>query len=145
MDSKRAGGIAIFGVIVLMLIWAMLNLLPNTASAPISNGDGSNTASPTEAGGPEVVVTRTVEGDVYTYSGAIPVPTPCHMLTSSASVAYTATTEVLVALTIKKPGAGEICAQVITPQEFTAAVTSKSNPEFKLTLDGKPARVTIKE
>jgi hypothetical protein len=144
MDSKRAGGVAIFGVIVLIAIWGLLSLLPGTAAAPRTQGEQASTAGGVDAAtAPEVTVSYSRQGSVHTYEGTIDTPTACHSLVSSTSAAYGTHTSVTIALSVIKPEPGAVCAQVITPQKFATSVTSKSEPVLTVTINGKPAKVVL--
>ena len=146
MDSKRAGGVAIFGVIALLLIWGLLSLLPNTAVAPISETPaGQQAASAPMVTGPNVVVVHTSKSGMHTYSGQIQTPSSCYAITSSTSVSYAVPTVVTLALTTQLLQGSHTCSPGPIAQQFATELSSKTMPQFSLTVDGKPAQVTLKE
>ena len=68
---------------------------------------------------------------VHTFEGIIDMPTPCHTLEGSVSMASPHT--ITIAL-ITKAGEG-VCAQVITPQTFSVSLANGPLVEVKVTLN----------
>lgn len=141
MDSKRAGTIALFGVILLAVLWGLLSFMPEV----VPNENTSDSASALENSMREVDVQYSAKNSMHTFSGVIDLPTPCHVLNSTTSVIYSEPAVVSVALTIVPPTETEICAQVVTPQEFSTTISSEVKPEFAISVDGAEAKAVIRE
>ena len=144
MDSRRAGGIVLFGIAVLVIIWVLLSLMPKVASAPQTAGSTTGTTAALPAQKPvELLVHHSAKGSMHTYEGSIDLPTPCTEISASTSVSYAATSTVTLALVTSAPQGA--CAEVVTPQKFTTSVTSKVTPIFLMTVNGVPANVQVLE
>ena len=144
MDSRRAGGIALFGIATLVIIWVLLSLMPKVASAPQMASTKDSTTVPA-SGGPQLTVHYTKTGSMYSYEGSIDLPTPCTQLSVGTSVSYTTATTSSVTLALTTTASKQACVQQITPQKFAASVSSKQMPQFRMTADGTPVRVQLVE
>lgn len=138
MDSRRAGTIAILSFIVLALIWGLLSIMPNVVSK-----ESSESASASEGNKRAVIVYHSSDGVMHTFTGSIDLPTPCHQLESATSVDFGDPAQVSVKLAIQQPPS--VCAEVITEQQFSTTVSSKSIPIFAVWIDGTEARPVILE
>ncbi len=84
-------------------------------------------------------------GEVHSYSGSLELPTPCHSLMSSISVAGGIVRKATISLDVQEPADGTICAQVIDEQEFAVSVTSAVVPDVSLHINGEKVPVSIIE
>lgn len=148
MDSKRAGGVAIFGIITLAVIWCLLSFMPQVATSPqktLSDQSSSPAAAGDAAHRERIFVAHGLSKGVHTYSGTIDAPDACYTLNTATSVTYTAKPEVTLALILKPPSPNTVCAQVITPQEFSTSISSMQLPKLIVTINGTPADVVLTE
>lgn len=139
MDSRRATTVAIFSFILLALVWGLLSIMPNV----VSKESAADPAVASEGNKRAVIVYHKREGSTHTYTGAIDLPTTCHLLESIVSASYSEPTEVKVALTVQSPLTP--CAETVTQQKFSTTVTSKGTPTLTVSINGVEARAVILE
>src|SRR3989344_3778820 len=83
------------------------------------------------------------ENGLHTYKGTIAVPTPCHDVISTVTVMESYPEQVLIDL--KKEGASNFCAQVISQAPFEATFQASKDARISVTLDGEPAQFKVTE
>ncbi len=71
------------------------------------------------------------------FSGTVQLPTPCHNLTAESTVAESYPEQVTLYLNTIEPRSGGICAQVITPKDFSGELNVSENASIKVVLNGK--------
>lgn len=119
--------------------------------------ENTNTASSTDwANAPaekpaQVMVTeKTVVTAKHAYrdgahivAGEVPLPTPCHILESSATVSGDKK-HILIAL-LSSTKTEEMCAQVITPSRFKVSARAPKDAQISATLNGQEITLNLIE
>ena len=90
-----------------------------------------------------IEVTHQFIDGVHTYIGTIPLPTPCHSLSSSVTIAESFPEQVTVDLSIRQPAPDVVCIQVIAPTDFTVSFEVNINASVRFRLDGIDLPVRI--
>ena len=90
-----------------------------------------------------VPVTRDFKDGVYTITGVVQLPTPCHSLSYDILVAESFPEQ--VSINFKSENESEFCVQVITPTRFNIEVTVSEGATFSATFNGEPVRLDISD
>ncbi len=77
----------------------------------------------------------------HTLVGEILMPTPCDLLNWDARVAESMPEQVTVAFTVVNNS--EMCAQVTTPQLFSASFNASENPTINATLNDRAVEINL--
>lgn len=77
----------------------------------------------------------------HTLVGEIPMPTPCDLLESNATVAESYPEQVMIDFTVINNA--EFCAQVITPQRFKVEATASEEASFTARLEGREIELNL--
>jgi hypothetical protein len=80
---------------------------------------------------------------VHTIVGEIPMPTPCDLLTYTATVAESYPEQINFAFAVTNTS--ETCAQVVTPQRFLVTATASNEAVMKATFMGKSVELNLIE
>jgi hypothetical protein len=94
---------------------------------------------------PKTVVTakHAYRDGSHIIAGEIPLPTPCHILESSAT---TSVDKKQVFLTLHSSvKTGEMCAQVITPARFKTTIKATKDAKISTTLNGQEVTLNLIE
>lgn len=70
----------------------------------------------------------------YTFAGSIPVPTPCHTLSTKTN--KISETSYQIEITTNKPQDDQICAQVISEKPYKVSFVAQPNITVTLLVDG---------
>lgn len=144
MDPKRSTKTLVGFIIVLALGWALVSWgLPYLERERMANAP-QNVTEDTENSS-SFVLSHMEQGSVHTYRGALSLPTPCHGLSSGVSLVDGSSPQVRITLSTIAPEEGVLCAQVLTPQEFTVSVESALRPEVALSVNGDAQEVSVVE
>ena len=143
MDSRRAGGVAIFGIGVLLVIWGLLTLIPTGSPGAISQN--ATALQHTRSSYQEITVHRTEKSGLYTYRGLVVTPSACDTLSIGSTVVYGEEPKLVAAIIVEDPVSGVTCAQKPAEQEFSVGVMVKTSPHFAVTINGTPANVRLIE
>ncbi|MCI0619830.1 hypothetical protein L0Y40_02225 [Candidatus Wolfebacteria bacterium] len=85
----------------------------------------------------KLTITHEYSGGVHHYAGVVTVPTPCHALTTDATVAESFPEQIRIVLTTTAPAPDTVCIQVLDQESFE--VTARASAGALLvgvTLDG---------
>jgi hypothetical protein len=77
----------------------------------------------------------------HTLVGELLMPTPCDLLNWDTRVAESMPEQVTVAFTVVNNT--EMCAQVMTPQLFSASFNASENPTINATLNGRAVELNL--
>jgi hypothetical protein len=137
-DTRMRKTLFLFGGLVLIVVGILGFHSIFIAGSPAAVIEGTNEA-------PVITVDRAVfENGTYTYEGAILVPTSCEEVAVEAVVADARGEKAeLRFTTTKKEGA--ICVEVITAKPFKIVFKASQAAEITATLNGKDARLDVKE
>ena len=108
-------------------------------STPSATPKGSNNKSTTKISikTNEVTLKATYENGVLKYSGTAQLPTPCHQLTDQTVVMESYPEQVKIQLVIDPPKSGTVCAQVVTPKDFSNQLQVSENAAISVYLNGE--------
>ena len=84
----------------------------------------------------QITVRTKYENGVLKYEGTVQMPTPCHNLKDETVVLESYPEQVQIRLTIQKPKPDVVCAQVITPKEFSGEVKVSERAVVSVYLNG---------
>ncbi len=90
-----------------------------------------------------VTAKHAYENGKHVIAGEIPLPTPCHILESSATASGDKR-QVLVTL-VSLVKTGEMCAQVITPARFKVTAAAGKDAKMLATLNGQEVALNLIE
>lgn len=90
-----------------------------------------------------LAVAHHYSGGLHTYVGSIDTPTPCHKV--SSRIFSQKTTPEIIELSFKTTDSGEVCAQVITSQEFMVSFSASSDAQVSARLNDKPISLLVTE
>lgn len=141
MDPKRTGTALIALLAVLSLGWGGMYYYAKRAEVATSSQQPQT--SP-EAQLESISLKHEAEGDMHTYTGTIETPTPCYSVAAALAVNYTEPPQGTINITTEENSDG-VCAQVMTSQEFSVALSSAAAPEIKVIIDGKERQVAVVE
>jgi hypothetical protein len=80
---------------------------------------------------------------VHTYVGEIPLPTPCDLLETSATIAESYPEQIRLEFTVINTA--EVCAQVVTNQRFKIDATASEKATVSASFMGRPVELNIVE
>lgn len=144
MDARRATLAVIVFIALLVLAWFFiaqgLNSLAvfRTVATPSSEANTS-LSSEKEA----LELSHEVVGDTHTFRGSVTVPSACHELSSSLTVAGGVSPTARISLSVTEPPADVSCARVNELREFAVSLSSVSAPTLTLVLNGEEWPVTF--
>lgn len=131
--------IALFGLIVIgMFTFAFLKR--TEISEPVTQPE------PTEGEVAYASITRIdakhffIDG-VHTLVGEIPMPTPCELLETNATVAESFPEQVTIDFTVINNA--DVCAQVVTPARFKVTAQASSEATFSARLEGRSVELNL--
>lgn len=130
MDTKRAAVAVILLLAVLAFLWVLMTyVFPSNTKGTGPSGS--------------VTIYHSLISGMHEYSGVLALPTACESLAAAVSVAFVQPPKAHIQLTTNKTG--DVCAQVITQNEFSVAVSSAEMPEVDVSLNGDPLSVSVVE
>ncbi len=148
MDKKSSIIIALTVVVALIGIFviSLQSTTVDTRDAELAsttawlNTKAENIDVPTRA---TVTAKHAFLDGAHTVAGEIPLPTPCHILESSA---LTSGDKKSVLITLSSSiKAGDICAEVITPARFKVSAKADKSAVISATLNGQPVTLNLIE
>jgi uncharacterized protein YneF (UPF0154 family) len=83
---------------------------------------------------PIIDIKEQYKDSTYTFVGTIDVPTPCHSLTTSVNPISEGLYEIVI--TTVSPQEDIMCAQVITPKQYSVSFEAPADIEVIATIDG---------
>lgn len=90
-----------------------------------------------------VTAKHAYQNGAHIVAGEIPLPTPCHILESGASVSADKK-QVFIALT-SSIKTGDVCAEMITPARFKVTVSAAEHAKISATLNGQEVTLNLIE
>ena len=130
-------------LIILVLAGAFYYLAPDSMkfwdgqTAAVIDADDNSTPSPHEA----ITAKHQFKNGMHIIAGEVDLPTPCHLLTTTAQIAESYPEQVTINFTTKE--SGEVCAQVITPNRFKIEFTASENAVIKARWNGQPVELNL--
>jgi hypothetical protein len=151
MDNRNTFIIAGVLVVALIAFAGIMLQRSEVTMAPGSSDDSAWQDAPAAELVEEVVSPSRVivtakhayRAGVHTIAGEIPLPTPCHVLESSAIAAEDGSS--IQVQFVSRTGEGEICAQVITPARFKLTAKANQKATFTGTFNGSPVTLNLIE
>src|SRR3989344_5090564 len=105
-------------------------------------GDSTGTSNePSEPVHETITAKHQFKNGKHIIAGDVNMPTPCHILTTSAQVAESFPEQVTIQFVSRT--SGEFCAQVITPARFKVEFTASENATVKATWNGQPVSLNL--
>lgn len=128
--------VLIAGMFIFAFMWQRSDTQPQTNNEPSQQQDE----------GPYANIDRVDAKHFYsdgthTLVGEIPMPTPCDLLNSDATVAESDPEQVTINFTVVNES--DTCAQVVTPQRFKVEVDASDKARFSATLQGRPIQLNL--
>lgn len=108
------------------------------ANAPAAKADGVKVTEKTV-----VTAKHAYRNNEHIIAGEIPLPTPCHILESQATVSPDKK-EVFIVLT-SSIKTGETCAERVTPARFKLTAKAAKSATFRATLNGQEVTLNLIE
>ena|SRR3989344_5591656 len=108
-------------------------------TAAVGDSDTSNESS--EPAHETITAKHQFKDGKHIIAGDVNMPTPCHILTTSAQVAESFPEQVTIQFVSRT--SGEACAQVITPARFKVEFTASENATIKATWNGAPVSLNL--
>ena len=90
-----------------------------------------------------LAVAHHFSGGLHTYAGAIETPTPCYKVASK--IFSQKSIPEIIEISFNTKDSGDICAQVITPQEFMVSFSAGSDAKVSARLNGSPVDLSVTE
>lgn len=90
-----------------------------------------------------LAVAHHYSGGLHTYVGAIETPTPCYKI--SSRIFSQKTIPEIIEISFKTTDSGEVCAQVITSQEFMISFSASIDAQVSAKLNDKPVSLSVVE
>jgi hypothetical protein len=153
MDRK--GTFIMLGIVVIAVIgFIVISFQRETIDTAINTDMNASTTdwenAPADKTGEVQVSEKTVvtakhayRNDAHIIAGEIPLPTPCHLLESQATVAPDKK-EVFIVLTSSIKN-GETCAERVTPARFKLTIKAAKTATFRATLNGQEVTLNLIE
>ncbi|MCK5026940.1 MAG: hypothetical protein KAS07_00825 [Candidatus Pacebacteria bacterium] len=135
MNNKGIGLIIIIVIIIATLTFLFSRAFddPNNTNVPVHTDiltgdtiDNVDTMSVAHAFG----------GGLHTYVGEIDLPTPCHELNHTITIAESFPEQVTIDFITKTET--EVCAQYIIPEPFSVSFTASREAQVSMTLNKEP-------
>ena|SRR3989344_510838 len=130
-------------LIILVIVGAFYYLAPdsmrfwdNQSAAVIGAGDDT-TPSPHET----INAKHQYKNGKHIIAGEVDLPTPCHILTTTAQIAESFPEQVTINFTSKD--SGEVCTQVITLNRFKIEFEASANAVIKARWNGQPVELNL--
>jgi hypothetical protein len=148
----RRGTFIMLGIVVVAIIgFVVISFQRDTLDTAIKIDTASTTDWASAPAAPSVKVSeKTVVTAKHAYrnnehiiAGEIPLPSPCHILESQATVAPDKK-EVFIVLTSSIKGA-ETCAEKVTPARFKLNIKAAKTAIFRATLNGQEVTLNLIE
>ncbi len=145
MDKKSSIVVALIVVFAIIGIFtiSLQKTTMDTSKSPIENASTTEWLNtPAEKQGELQVTAKTVVTAKHAFrngehiiAGEIPLPTPCHILESSAALSEDKKNIMLTLASSVKTG--EMCAQLITPARFKTSTKADKSAAITATLNGQ--------
>lgn len=74
------------------------------------------------------------------FSGTVQMPTPCHNLTTESMIAESYPEKVSLYLNAVEPRSGDVCAEVVTPKEFSGEIQASEESSIRVIFNGKEVK-----
>lgn len=130
-------------LIILVIAGAFYYLAPysvrfwdNQSASVIDAGDDT-TPSPHET----INAKHQYKNGKHIIAGEVDLPTPCHLLTTTAQIAESSPEQVTINFTTKE--SGEVCTQVITPNRFKIEFAASAGAIIKARWNGQPVELNL--
>lgn len=129
-------------VIVVVLVFAGV-FYYTTRDTSVQNDDDANQELPGDEDLNQTVTAEHQFSDgVHTVVGEINLPTPCHVLDHEVEIRESFPEQVTISFTSESTA--EVCAQVVTPAEFSVQFEASENARIDATLDGEPLNLSLR-
>jgi hypothetical protein len=133
----------VLAVIAIVLMAIGVSKIP--AGQMIAPDQTNNTASSSPDGSDALTVYHSQQNGVQYYSGLLQLPTPCHALSASAVTANGDSKQIQLHIVVNQPAADQVCAQVVTPKDFTTSINATSDATVTADINGQQVPVNIVE
>ena len=142
-NHKIMSKTVIIVIVVLIVLGAFYFWAPDSwkwwqkTTTEKTNGDVLGTVSPHE----RITAKHQFKNGTHIIAGETNLPTPCHILNTTARVAESFPEQVTIDFT--STSSGEICAQVITVNRFKIEFQASENAMIKATWNGQPVELNL--
>lgn len=136
MNNKTIIGVLV-GLLVIggLAYWSLSGKEETSVLTPVEE---ATSTEPTA-----ITVNHYFDKGTHTIEGTMTLPTPCHTLTTNATVAESAPEQVTVAF-VTTPGT-DICTQALADKFFRVSFYASKEAVISATLNGKPLRLDFSE
>ncbi len=137
----------VVSLVIAIGVWSLTTVPASDMSRPVSSGPDMPPYIPPAGTKPApgdepmaaitIPATKSYQNGVYTLSGVLSLPTPCHELKTDTRIAESYPEQVTIEFTVVDSGA--ICVQVIDERPWSVQARVSSEATFRAVVNGQPA------